>query len=161
MTTLVHKVDDQWVPLSGPTVELVRMETTGSLSRGDGTVETVEVKPYAIRETASVARLYAMVAAGEWTTEDLEPRGVRIAVPFEVPEGFVRVGEPSYEEQDGQVFEFYDMDSALQPEKEAPKPEPEPEDASLTVTEKLAAVGLTEDELVEHLAKLGFTRSER
>src|SRR5690606_32873369 len=97
--------------------------------------EEVACDPYEV-ETGelSATKIEALLASGVWGDEEKLAYGIDLAEPFAVPEGKVRVGEPSYAEVDGVVTETYEVE-------DAPPPPPPP-----TPEQKLALAGLTAEE---------------
>ena len=132
---LVHKIDGAWQPLTG-TVVLTRMVDTFTARFADGREEARDCDPYPV-ETAPLAagRIVALVAEGVWGTEELAAYGLKVAEPFVAPEGKQRAGASLYVEKKGTVVEVYDVE-------DIPPPPPEP-----TAADKLAALGLTKDDL--------------
>jgi hypothetical protein len=84
-----------------------------------------------------------LVKDGVWTDEDLAREGLEAAEPFQVPEGKVAVGAPTYKLDDktGKWVEERQVE-----DKPPPPPEPTNEEKLLNST------GLTVQELKELLA---------
>lgn len=137
---LVRKIAGAWQPLAG-TVTLTRMVTTFTARFEDGRSEERECDPYPV-ETAPLAagKIAALVADGVWGEAELAAYGLKIAEPFVVPDGKRRLAVPRYAEENGVVLEVYEVE-------DRPPPPPEP-----TPADKLAALGLTKDELRALLA---------
>lgn len=134
--TYVRNTEGQWQRWDGQPAEFTKLTTEAVIRRHDGTEEITEVEPYEVRLTLALTP-----ALDLWSDEELAEVGLARAVPFEAPEGKVAVGEPTYTEVEGQVIETYDIE-------DAPPPPPAP-----TPAEKLAAAGLTVEELRELLAE--------
>lgn len=137
--TLVRQVDGAWVPIGGVQT-LERMVATCTVTYHDGRQAEAPCDPYPVAEMLDLAKVQALVARGVWSAADLEPYGLRAVVVQDVPEGKRRIGDPSYVERDGEVIEEWVLE-------DVPPPPPDP-----TPAEKIAALGLTRDDLKALLA---------
>lgn len=138
--TLVRKVDGEWVAARG-VLELDRLISTRTVIYADGRTEQEDCEPYPVPFTLDMAKVEQLAAEGAWDADALAAYGLALAVPFVAPEGTQTVGAASYFEADGVVSEVYDVE-------DIPPPPP-----PLTAAEKLAAAGLTVDELRALLAE--------
>lgn len=134
MKTLVRKVDGAWEAVRG-TITLTRMASTRAVTYQDGRTEEEACEPYPVPVVLDLNRVRQFLADGTWTEADIAPFGLVEAEPFEVPEGKQAIGAPSYVEADGVVCEVYELE-------DLPPPPAPP-----TAEERLAAAGLTVDEL--------------
>lgn len=134
--TLVRKIDGVWLPVRG-VVTLDRMVSTRIVNYADGRSEEEACEPYPVPFQLDVGKAERLVQQGTWSAEEIGAYGLLVAVPFSVPEGKQRVGHPSYVEGQGVVSEVYEVEDL------PPSPTP---------AEKLAAAGLTVEELKALLA---------
>jgi hypothetical protein len=138
---IVRKIDGNWQRWSGVNEPMRRIVSVANLQYADGRVEEVPVAPYEAEALLSADRVAQLLAEGVWGEDDLAPFGLKVAAPFAAPEGKRAIGEARYEEQgDGSVAEIFDVE-------DIPPPPPPP-----TVEERLAASGLTLDEIAAALA---------
>ncbi len=109
--------------------------TTAQVHRQDGTVVTVEVEPYTfdVRHPINIG--------DSWSDAELWAAGLAKPRAFEAPEGKRTTGAPRYELGDGFVATVFDVE-------DIPPPPP-----PLTAEQKLAAAGLTREELRELIAE--------
>lgn len=129
-----RKIDGQWQRWDGASSTFIKM--VDEAVRHDG--EVVKVEPYPLEVQLAATPALALYSNGE-----LAELGLARLVPFVVPEGQHAIGEPIYVEEDGVVSEVYDTE---------PLPPP-PELVQLTPAEKLAALGLTVDDIRALLAE--------
>lgn len=86
----------------------------------------------------------AVVLHPSWTDRDRAAFGVFMATPFSCPDGFRTVGGARYEEgAGGVVAQVYDV-------------EPAPRETSPTLEQKLAAAGITADDIPQLRIWLGI-----
>ena len=135
--TIVHNSNGSWQRASG-VLTLKRMVSTRTVTYADGRQEQEDCTPYPVDETVDLGKIERLVADGVWGDKELTTYGLKVAVPFIVPEGKQRIGDPHYVESNGVVNEEYDVEDIPPP----PPPPPPP-----TAEQKLAALGLTREEL--------------
>jgi hypothetical protein len=131
--TIVAKYDGVLTPLVG-VVQIQKMVTTRLAVYADGRQVEEECAAYPVTDTVDVARVETLLDDGTWTEADLAPYGLKVAVPFTVPQGKRIIGSPSYIEDGDAIREVYDTE-------DVPPPPPPP-----TAEEKLLSAGLTPEE---------------
>lgn len=136
--TLVRKLDGAWVAARG-VLELAKLVDTREVHYADGRVEQETCEPYPVPFVIDTAKVAAFVAEGTWSAEDLAEYGMIQAQPFEAPAGKQITGEPRYVEAKDAVSEVYDVEDIPPPTDRTP-------------AEKLAAAGLTVEDLRALLA---------
>lgn len=136
--TLVQQIDGVWMPIRGVQT-LERMVATCTVTYHDGRQTEVACDPYPIAETLDLGKVEQLLADGLWGADDLAPYGLHIAGKQDVPAGKQRAGEPRYVEHNGEVVEEWELE-------DIPPPPADP-----TPTEKLAALGLSVEDLKELL----------
>jgi hypothetical protein len=138
---LVHKVDGQWQPLGSPPMTLRRAVATCVVSYADGRVEhEVPCEPYPVEETIDPRKLRRLLEDGVWGETELQGYGLKVAVPFEPPEGKIAIGTARFVEDGDTVLEQYDL-------ADEPPPEPPPT-AEQRVDRMLGDYGLSRAELL-------------
>lgn len=137
--TLVHKVDGTWTPIRGVQT-LTRMVATCTVTYHDGRQVEMVCDPYPVAETLDLGKVEQLIADGLWNATELAPYGLRITRAQEIPEGKRRLGGPYYVERKGvAIVEEWALE-------DIPPPPVDP-----TPAEKLAALGLSVEELKELL----------
>ena len=136
---LVRKVDGVWQSWNGVNEKMPRTFTTYNAVYADGRQVEVACDPYQADVVMSASAVSALLSAGTWTQNDLDPFGLKVAVPFVVPDGKQISGSLVIVDVDGVPHEDY-------PVEDIPPPPPPP-----TAAEKLEAAGLTVDELKQLL----------
>jgi hypothetical protein len=136
--TIVRQIDGAWTPIRGVQT-LKRMVATCTVSYHDGRQLEQACDPYPVAETLDLGKVEQLLAAGLWGAAELAPYGLRVTHAEGLPEGRQRVGEPRYVEREGEIIEEWTLE-------EVPMPTPAP-----TAAEKLAALGLTAEELKQLL----------
>ncbi|OEO32760.1 hypothetical protein VW23_009950 [Devosia insulae DS-56] len=136
--TLVHQVDGAWTPIHGVQT-LERMVATCSVTYHDGRQTEMPCEPYPVEEVLDLGKVEQLLAEGSWGAEELARFGLRRARGVDVPEGKQRVGQPRYVERKGEVVEEWALEEVAPPA------------ADPTPAEKLAAWGLSVDDLKQLL----------
>lgn len=144
---VVKKTENGWERLSGD-VRLERVENTCLLHYHDGRPDEVIIcDPYPVSEApVSANKIEALVLEGIWDGNDLSLRGLRVAEPFDVPDGKRTVGEHSYIESKGVIREHYEVE-------DVPPPAP-PLTPGEEFDAKMAAIGFGPDDLAELARRL-------
>lgn len=125
--TIVKKIDNVWTRVTD-VVQLTQLISTAEVHYHDGRQREISVadlgeEPYEVgMAPMSVGAIETLFLAGTWTQDDLDKYGLRYAAPFVAPEGKRIVGEPSYEEVEGEIVETYEVEDI---------PPPTPEDIPL------------------------------
>lgn len=104
----------------------VRVSGTETLADDEGNVAALDV-----------AKIERLLADGVWTEEDIGRYGLARAEDFVPPEGERPIGLPTFVERSGKVFAEYETEII---------PEP-PSQEEMSVEQKLAAVGLTIEDI--------------
>lgn len=136
--TLVHQVDGAWTPIHGVQA-LERRVATCTVTYHDGRRTEMPCEPYPVAETLDLGKVEQLVAEGLWGADELQAYGLRRAMAEDVPDDKRRVGAPRYVERKGEIVEEWELE-------DIPPPPADP-----TPTEKLAALGLSVDDLKELL----------
>lgn len=132
---LVVKSGDEWVRLIGA-ITVTRTVSTYTATYADGRVEPDQpCDPYEIIETINAFAVIDAVDKGVWTNDDLELRGIKQAVEFVTPEGHQNISVERFEEIDGVVYQVYDTEEVFI------------QNEPLSTAEKIAAMGITKEEL--------------
>jgi len=137
--TLVRKIDGGWQEWHGDATVTVQVATMTARYH-DGRVDEVACDPYPVERTLNGERLARLHADGVWSLGEVEAVGGRIAQAFVVPQGKRIIGPARYVESKGAVRQVHDVEDI------PPAPPP------TTPEEKLAAIGLTRDDLKALLA---------
>lgn len=134
--TLVRKVDGVWQLFDGINEPLTKMVHTATLQFADGRSVEIDTDPYPVEVLVSAVQAEAL-----WNDDTLLEHGLRRARPMDIPEGKQAVERLGFLElPDGEVEERWSLE-------DIPPPPPPP-----TAAERLAALGLTRDDLLELLA---------
>lgn len=133
--TLARKIDGTWQVWNGVNEPMTRTLTKANLVYADGRSEEIDVASYQASALLTAANVEGFLADGTWSEADLDPYGLKVAVPFTVPEGKRIAGALRLVEVNGTPHEDFDLE-------DIPPPPPPP-----TAEEKLAAAGLTVAEL--------------
>lgn len=67
-------------------------------------------------------RVEALLRDGVWTTSDLQPYAVVVAVPFEIPDGMQTVGAERFEDVGGVPHQVYNVEAIAPPVPDALTP---------------------------------------
>jgi hypothetical protein len=141
MMILVHKVEGQWQQIGSAPMVLRRAVATCVVSYADGRVEhEVPCAPYPVEETIDPRKVRRMVEDSVWGEAELQTYGLKIAVPFEPPEGKIATGAARFVEDGDTVLEQYDL-------ADEPPAEPPPT-AEQRVDRMLADYGLSRADLL-------------
>ena len=141
MSIIVRNIEGAWQRQVGVQL-LPRTVATCTVMYADGRQEEQACEPYEVTEQVDISKVVSLLADGVWGEPELSEYGLSVAEPFEAPEGKQATGTPSYiEDGNGVVHETYEVE-------DAPPPPPPP-----TPAEKLAAAGLTVDDLRALLAE--------
>lgn len=134
--TLVRKVDGAWQLFDGINVPLTKMVQTATLQFADGRSVEIDTDPYPVEVLVSAAQAEAL-----WNDETLIEHGLRRAVAMEIPEGKQAVARIGFVERpNGSVEDRWSFE-------DIPPPPPPP-----TAAERLAALGLSREDLIALLA---------
>ncbi len=129
---LFRRRDNGMLAIFSPSEKVMKTERTANLCYADGRQEEVPVDPYTHQVTLP-GNAEAVLSDAELADCGL----IRaVPLPFAVPAGFVAVGPARYVERSGGIAEEYDVEKA-------------PTQTPATPAEKLAALGLTADDLAE------------
>jgi hypothetical protein len=113
MTILVENVNDVWVAFTGNTPKQMSYSlATCEIRYHDGRVITdVPCDPYTVTDVVVPSKVVSLYDQEIWGEDDLERYGLKVAIPFEVPEGYQAIGDQSFvEDEDGVVFEHYETE---------------------------------------------------
>lgn len=106
MTIIVRNVEGVWQRLAGIHT-LTRMVETYIAKFADGTEEEMHCDPYPVEEVLNINTVARLLETGVWGDTELASYGLRVAIPFAVPEGEQIVGAASYGEVGDEIVETY------------------------------------------------------